>query len=187
MSFNKALDEEMLIPFDSILNLQKNQFTTLHMTGSHWWYENRYSAKFRKFKPVTDSKHIPSLEKEEIINSYDNTLVYLDFFINQVIESVKKTNNNSLVVYVSDHGELLGENGKWLHAQEDEASKNPAMILWYSDEFKTAYPEIVAALKENQFKFFSTDFFYHSILDLYKVQNFDYQKEKSVFSLKNED
>jgi len=54
-------------------------------------------------------------------------------------------------------------------------------------KFKTAYPEIVAALKENQFKFFSTDFFYHSILDLYKVQNFDYQKEKSVFSLKNED
>lgn len=182
MSFNKALDEKMLEPFDSILNLRKNQFTTLHMTGSHWWYENRYSEKFQKFTPVIDSKHIPSLDKEQIVNSYDNTLVYLDFFINEVINLTEKRNSNSLVIYVSDHGELLGENGKWLHAQEDEASKNPAMIVWYSDEFKTTYPSIIEALKNNQFKSFSTDFLYHSILDLYQVENFEYKKEKSIFN-----
>jgi glucan phosphoethanolaminetransferase (alkaline phosphatase superfamily) len=157
------------------------------MIGSHWWYESRYPDKFRVFKPVIKSKYIPSNTSEEMINSYDNTILYLDYFMSNIISSLKTSKTKTLLIYLSDHGELLGENGKWLHAQEDEASKNPAMILWYSDEFKTAYPEIVAALKENQFKFFSTDFFYHSILDLYKVQNFDYQKEKSVFSLKNED
>ena len=181
MSFNKALDEEILKPFDSILNVKKNQFITLHMTGSHWWYENRYSEPYRKFKPVIDSKHIPSLEKEQIINSYDNTLVYLDNFIDKVIESVEKTNTKSIVMYVSDHGEILGENGKWLHAQEDESSKNPAMIIWYSDSFKNEFPKYISSVIKNKDKSISTDFFFHSILDFYKVQNFDYDQSKSIF------
>ncbi len=181
MSFNKALDEKMLQPFDSILKTKKNQFITLHMVGSHWWYENRYSSEFRKFTPVIDSKHIPSLAPQQIINSYDNTLLYLDNFIDTVISSVEKTHTKSIVMYVSDHGEILGEEGKWLHAQESEASKNPAMIVWYSDEFKSSYPELVLALEDNKNKQFSTDFFYHSILDLFRVQNFEYDKNKSVF------
>lgn len=181
LSFNKALDEEMLQPFDSVLKTTKNQFITLHMTGSHWWYENRYSDEFRKFRPVTDSKHIPSLEDQQIINSYDNTLVYLDNFIDTAISSVEKTHTKSIVMYVSDHGEILGEDGKWLHAQESEVSKNPAMIVWYSNELSSAYPELVNALIKNQHKRVSTDFFYHSILDLFQVQNFDYDKGKSIF------
>ncbi len=181
MSFNKALDEDMLAPFDSILKICENQFITLHMTGSHWYYENRYSDEFRKYTPVTDSKHIPSLEPQQIINSYDNTLVYLDHFIDTVISSVEKTQTKSIVMYVSDHGEILGEEGKWLHAQESEFSKNPAMIVWYSDELLSAYPEAIKAVKENQHKRVSADFFYHSILDLFQVQNFDYDKNKSVF------
>jgi glucan phosphoethanolaminetransferase (alkaline phosphatase superfamily) len=179
MSFNKALDEEMLKPFDSIFNSQKNQFITLHMTGSHWWYENRYSDEFRKFEPVIDSKHIPSLEKQEIINSYDNTLVYLDNFINEVIKLVENT--NTIVMYVSDHGEILGENGKWLHAQVDESSKNPAFIIWYSDSFKIKFPEYVNNIIDHKNRSISTDFFYHSVLDFYKVQNFDYDRSKSIF------
>jgi lipid A ethanolaminephosphotransferase len=181
MSFNKALDEEMLQPFDSVLKTSKNQFITLHMTGSHWYYENRYSAEFRKFTPVTDSKYIPSLGPQEIINSYDNTLVYLDNFIDTVIASVEKTHTKSIVMYVSDHGEILGEDGRWLHAQESEVSKNPAMITWYSDELLAAYPESVKALKENQHKRVTTDFFYHSVIDLYKIENFNYNKNQSIF------
>jgi len=182
MSFNKALDEEMLKPFDSILYAKTNQFITLHMTGSHWWYENRYSEPFRKFKPVIDSKHIPSLEKEQIINSYDNTLVYLDFFIDEVIKLVDKNNHKTVVMYVADHGEILGENDKWLHAQEDESSKNPAMVIWYSDSFKNQFPEYVHTLKEKSNSSISTDFFYHSVLDFYKVENFEYDASKSIFN-----
>lgn len=181
LSFNKALDDKMLQPFDSVLNRTNNQFITLHMTGSHWWYENRYSKEFRKFKPVIDSKHIPSLEKQEIINSYDNTLVYLDNFIDQVIKSVEKENKKSIIMYVSDHGEILGENGKWLHAQEDDSSKNPAMLIWYSNNFKNEFPEYTKNLIRNANKSITNDFFFHSILDFYKVQNFEYDITKSIF------
>lgn len=181
MSFNKSLDQEMFISFDSIYKKKENQFISMHMIGSHWWYENRYSDEFRKFNPVIKSKYIPSLKEENLLNSYDNTIVYLDYFLDELIKRVDKNNDSSIVMYVSDHGESLGENGKWLHAQEAEACKNPAMIVWYSDRFKNKYPEYVASLNENATKKITTDFFYHSVIDFYKIENFNYDRYQSIF------
>ncbi|MDO6759666.1 phosphoethanolamine transferase [Tamlana sp. 2_MG-2023] len=180
-SFNKALDEELLNVFKKE-NMNSNlELFSLHMMGSHWWYENRYSEKFRKFKPVIDSKYIPSLDAKHIINSYDNTLVYLDFFLNDLIGFMKTINEPTIVIYIADHGEGLGENGKWLHAQNLEACKNPAMLIWYSNKFNKLYPNKVNALLNNSSKPFSTDIIYHSLLDLIEVQNIDYNKRLSVF------
>jgi glucan phosphoethanolaminetransferase (alkaline phosphatase superfamily) len=186
LSFNKKSDAALLPYFKEVIKDTIPQFTTLHMIGSHWWYESRYNEEFRKFKPVIKSKHIPSNTDEEMINSYDNTILFLDSFISDIINTVKKSERNTLLIYLSDHGELLGENGKWLHAQEDGASENPAMFIWYSDQLNNSYPELIEALKENSLKNIPTDFFYHSILDLNKVQNIDYKKEKSIFNIDNE-
>ena len=89
-SFKKKLDEELLPVFIKSFKKDKNTFTTIHMIGSHWWYESRYSRRFEKFKPIVDSKHIPSLSKEQIKNSYDNTILYLDDFLNNLIVFIKK-------------------------------------------------------------------------------------------------
>lgn len=183
-SFRKKLDEDLLVPLKGIFNSNNNQFITLQMIGSHWWYENRYTNEFRKFTPIIDSKHIPSLSKDQIINSYDNTILYLDFFLKETIEIIKKSETKTILIYLSDHGEILGENGKWLHAQSDRASTNPAMLVWYSKAFENAYPNKIAALKENSLKNITTDFFFHSILDLINVENFPYQKELSIFNKK---
>ena len=78
--------------------------------------------------------------------------------------------------------EILGENGKWLHAQNDESSTNPAMIVWFSNEFEKAYPNKIKNLKNNASKKITTDFFFHSILDLIDIQNFEYQKSNSIFN-----
>lgn len=179
LSFKKESDQALLPYFKKSFSNSNTEFITMHMIGSHWWYESRYGDEFRHFKPVIKSKYIPSNSAEEMINSYDNTIVFLDDFLSQTIETIKNT--NSILIYLSDHGELLGENGKWLHAQEDEASKNPAMVIWYSNEFKSNYPAVISAMENNKNKTFSTDFFYHSILDLYEVQNFDYDTSKSIF------
>lgn len=182
LSFSKSLDEELLPPLESALQNDSNQFITVHMIGSHWWYENRYSSSFRKFKPEMDSKHIPSLSKEQIINSYDNTILYLDDFLKKAVSIIMKSSKKTILIYLSDHGEILGENGKWLHAQEDEASTNPAMIVWYSKEFEQAFPEKTEYLKSNALKKISTDFFFNSILDLIEVENFEYIRSESIFS-----
>lgn len=180
-SFNKALDKELLNPLFSTSNHVKGNLTTLHMMGSHWYYENRYTDAFRVFKPVIDSKYIPSLEPEEIINSYDNTILYLDSFMDLIIKDLEEKKEPSLVIYLADHGEILGEGGKWLHAQKSSASQNPAMFVWYSSEFRLMYPGKVDALKRNKNKRFTTDFLFHSLLDVIEVNGFPYQKNESIF------
>lgn len=182
LSFHKKLDEELIPKFNASFSDSKQQFTTLHMIGSHWWYENRYSDKFQKYKPVINSKHIPSLSKEQMINSYDNTILYLDSFLNNLISIIKEKQSKTLLIYLSDHGELLGENGNWLHAQDGEASKNPAMVIWYSESLKNDYPNLINNLKLHSSKKIPTDFFYHSILDLIGTKNLNYNKNQSIFN-----
>jgi len=184
LSFHKKYDIELIPPFKKNFKNLSNQFITLHMIGSHWWYENRYSNNFRKFRPVIDSKYIPSLSKNELINSYDNTVLYLDNFLYKLILNLKKSRTETILIYLSDHGEILGENGKWLHAQNDKASTNPAMLVWYSNEFEKAHPDKVKNLKNNASTRITTDFFFNSILDLIDVENFNYIKSKSIFSPK---
>lgn len=183
-SFQKKLDEDLLAPLKGIFNTADNQFITLQMIGSHWWYKSRYTHEFRKFTPVIDSKHIPSLSKEQIVNSYDNTILYLDYFLNETIKIIKKSETKTILIYLSDHGEILGENGKWLHAQNDKASTNPAMLVWYSKEYEQTYPDKITGLKQNSLENITTDFFFHSVLDLIDVENFTYQKDLSIFNKK---
>lgn len=165
-SFNKELDEVMLAPLDSVLTLSSRQFTTLHMMGSHWWYENRYTEKHREFRPVIDSKYVPSLSSEQMINSYDNTILYLDFFLAEIIDRLEKEEEPSLLFYISDHGEHLGENGKWLHAQAGDVAKNPAYIIWFSEKYIEKYPKRVLKITELKDNKLTTDIVYYTLLDL---------------------
>ena len=56
------------------------------------------------------------------------------------------------------------------------------MIVWFSNEFEKAYPNKIKNLKNNASKKITTDFFFHSILDLIDIQNFEYQKSNSIFN-----
>ena len=156
-SFNKELDEIMLPVLDSVLSINRKQLITLHMMGSHWYYENRYRKEFQKYTPVITSKYIPSLTAEEMINSYDNTIHYLDYFLNEVIEKAKKNPVPTVVFYVSDHGESLGENGQYLHAGEAEEQTNPAMLFWFSDSFKERHSGKAMSISEARNDDLTTD------------------------------
>ena len=182
LSFKKEKDLKLLEYFSADGSLNHNKISTLHMIGSHWYYNNRVSEEFEVFKPVTSSKHLGSSSHKAIINSYDNTILYLDNFLNKLIEKLKKSPQKTILIYISDHGETLGEDGKWLHAQEHVASKNPAMLVWYSHKFKESYPLKINQLKTKKYDSISTDFLFHSILDLSKIENYQYKKELSIFN-----
>jgi glucan phosphoethanolaminetransferase (alkaline phosphatase superfamily) len=169
-SFDKALDETMLISLDSILPAYPRQFITIQMIGSHWWYENRYTEKYRKFTPVIDSKYIPSLSFEQMINSYDNTIVYLDFFLDEIINRLMKEEKPSVMLYVSDHGEHLGEEGKWLHAQGGEAAMNPAYMIWFSERYKERFPDRVAKIKALENTEMKTDIIFYKTLSILGIE-----------------
>ena len=120
-----------------------------------------------------------SCTKEEMINSYDNTILYTDYFISEVISKV--ANKNAILFYLSDHGELLGENGKWLHASEGEPLHRPAGFIWMSEIYKSKNLNKNEILIENSSKNYRTDYFFNSILDASNIQSENTNKLRSIF------
>jgi heptose-I-phosphate ethanolaminephosphotransferase len=94
-------------------NGKKKQFIFLSTLGSHMAYQHRVPAEFIKFKPVIEGSHAyyPSRRKK-FVNAYDNSIVFLDWFLNQLITKLKSTGRSATLVYFSDHGERLYEDKK---------------------------------------------------------------------------
>ena len=149
--------------------------------GSHWYYENRYSENFRKFKPTIHSKYVKANSNQEMINSYDNTILFLDYFLENIIRNIEKQNTNTLLIYLSDHGEALGENGNWLHAQESESIKNPAAIIWFSEKFYQNNKEKALKIASIENKKMTTDFLYHTVLGLFDVKGVAIDPKENIF------
>ena len=113
-------DEIMLMSWDKNLRQSnKNTLLLMHQIGSHGpKYYKRYDKKSAKFKPTCNTEKINKCSTEELINTYDNTIVYTSQFIADTIRKTQKNAHayNIVLFYVSDHGESLGENGLYLHS-----------------------------------------------------------------------
>ena len=185
--FSGWYDQELLPKMDEQLKLgyDKNLFI-IHMIGSHWYYNNHVPDSLHYFSPVTCNRVVTSNTPEQIINSYDNTIRYTDLILDSIIQRID--DQCAILVYISDHGESLGENGYWLHAAGAEETKKPACIIWYSEGFEKQYPQKIAALKKNQQKHYRTDFLFHSILSIadIKIEDKTSQKLNVFTNLSNE-
>lgn len=161
--YDKWLDGELLpLVDDELSRPAPRKLLVLHTIGSHWWYESHYTDNFRRFEPVIDTRIVSSCTDEEMNNSYDNTILYTDWFLTQVLGRLK--DSCALMIYLSDHGESLGEDGFYLHAAEHETLHWPACLVWMSDAYKSSFPSKAAALRLNAGGDHTTDFLFHSIL-----------------------
>jgi lipid A ethanolaminephosphotransferase len=117
---------------------QNNVFIVVHMGGSHGpAYNTRYPAKFEVFKPVCTSVQLDKCTQEELINAYDNTIVYTDHVIAETIEMLKTIKDRqSSLIYISDHGESLGEYNLYLHGTPwsiaPDVQKSVPFLVWQS-------------------------------------------------------
>ncbi|KKL67175.1 hypothetical protein LCGC14_2137630, partial [marine sediment metagenome] len=90
----------------------------LHMMGSHGpTYFQRYPEQFKQFTPTCDRSDIQNCSSEQLVNTYDNTIAYSDYVNSQVLQQLAELPDSidKNFIYVSDHGESLGENGAYLH------------------------------------------------------------------------
>ena len=138
-------DDKLLVHLDDIMNKNANEniFLVLHMIGSHLNYDMRYPDEFKKFTPTCKQKtssffgRISCTDSIKLNNSYDNSILYSDYIISGMIKRLE--NENALVLFVSDHGQSLGENGVFFHGDEYEKAPEEqihvAMFLWASDNF----------------------------------------------------
>ena len=179
-NFDSWLDEAMFPYIDTTLkDLNPKQLIILHTIGSHWWYNSHFNEKYTIFKPIIKSRVVSSCTKEEMINSYDNTILYTDFFISEVISKVAK--KNAILFYLSDHGELLGEKGNWLHASEGEPLHRPASFIWMSDIYKSKNLDKVENLNVNSTKEYRTDYLFNSLLDASNIESKNFDSKRSIF------
>lgn len=161
--YTQWIDEDLLPAMQVILPAENNNsLLILHTIGSHWYYNNHVPEQMQLFQPVTRNKVITQNTNEQIINSYDNTILYMDYFVDSVITILK--DRKALLIYQSDHGEALGEEGTYTHANGSEYVKNPACFIWYSDRYAEAYPDKIKALIRNMDKRYRTDYVFYSIL-----------------------
>jgi lipid A ethanolaminephosphotransferase len=172
ININKDYDESMLENINSYIDSKKSSvLIVLHSIGSHGpKYANRYPKDFDKFKPSC-KKQPQKCSRYKVDNAYDNSILYTDYFINKTIETIK----SDFVLYASDHGESLGENGIYLHGMPyfmaPIEQKHIPMLLWK----KTNKNNI------NINKKTSHDNLSHSIFGLFKIKTKLYNKEMDIF------
>ena len=159
------------------------KFLVLHTTGSHWNYGARYPEEFAKFKPTiadTIKRDAASCDEHERLNSYDNSILYTDFFLSSVINILK--NKKAFMIYASDHGESLGECGRLTHPADDYAEEQRMVpfMVWFSDSYKSSYPDKWKAVKSLEKKEISHDYIFHTILDCLNIESDAVDKSLSL-------
>ncbi|MEH0166764.1 phosphoethanolamine transferase [Paucibacter sp. JuS9] len=151
-------DASLLLPFQSFVRQGgERRFVVLHMMGSHFPYEDRYAADARRFRPTLTDVGVsgqPGYEhREATINSYDNTIVALDLFLSRVIETLGLLPAPAVLIYTSDHGESLFEEGGKLFMHGRQKASCPdlevPLIVWANPAYREQRGEIVAALRSN--------------------------------------
>lgn len=171
----------------NILNEIKNisadsgdkELIVLHSIGSHWYYEYRYPKQFSNYEPTLKSRSIYHNTEQEIINSYDNTVLFMDYFVSNVIK--RFDDKNAILLFVSDHGELLGEDGNWLHAIDHDQLYNSAGFIWMSDKYKMRNKDKYESLLSNTNKNWTTSFLFHSILCAGNIQTNSVLDSQNIF------
>ncbi|KYP86384.1 hydrolase [bacteria symbiont BFo1 of Frankliniella occidentalis] len=167
---------------DYIQNLKGNGVIVLHTIGSHGpTYWHRYPPQFRKFTPTCDTSQIQECSQQQLINTYDNTILYIDYVVDKAINVLKSHQDRytTSLVYLSDHGESLGENGAYLHglpyAIAPMTQKHVPMLIWLSPDYQQRYGvngECLKKLAENDE--FSQDNLFSTMLGLTGTQTKEY-------------
>ncbi len=172
---------------EHLKTLTQDTFIVLHTMGSHGpTYYKRYPAEFRRFTPTCDTGEVQTCDREAIVNTYDNTIVYTDHIVAQAIDILKKfPQYESGLLYVSDHGESLGENGVYLHGlpyslAPAEQVKVP-MVLWMSDHMKRSDHVDYECLRARKDRPLAHDNIFHSLLGLMEVRSTTYDQSLDLF------
>lgn len=156
-NFTGNYDETILPMVQNVIDNhpKKDIFLIVHLIGSHWRYVLRYPPAFQKFVPTSDRNHtlITRPSKDEIINEYDNSILYTDYILSRLAGILKQRNAVSSFLFVADHGENLDDNndGLYFHSyQPTLATAHVPLFLWFNNGYAQKYPDILSNLKANE-------------------------------------
>lgn len=178
--------------FDSVIfdeaktlveNADKTTLIVLHIQGSHGpTYYKRYPKEFKKFTPTCDTSKLQDCSHEDIVNTYDNSILYIDYQMSKLIHSLQEKSKNSdfktALFFVSDHGESLGENGLYLHgmpyAIAPDTQKHVPAIFWLSDS------QLANKLALKKDEPFSHDYLFNTLLGYFDINSAIYNPNLDI-------
>ena len=186
---NRGETDEVILPaLQKILAApDKKQFVVIHTLGSHFDYSHRYPVEFDTFKPSLNDLNSYSLQdrnyKQQLINSYDNSILYTDYVLNAVIDNLKaQEDSESFLLFSSDHGEDLFDNScdKSGHGNETAYNFEIASFAWYSDSFAAKNANKVQYLQSNQHKKINQTSIFPTLIDAADIDIPNYQRPRSL-------
>ena len=183
-------DEILLTNFaKKITSTDLPTLVVLHQRGSHGpLYGLRYPKEFETYKPICKEEILQKCSNQELVNVYDNTVLYTSHMLAQTIEELKALENkyNIAMLFTSDHGESLGENGIYLHSAPydtapDEQKHIPTM-LWFSKDYIADNNLDFNCVRKIKSNYFSHDNVFHTLLGMTKVHSPLYDKNLDMLA-----
>ena len=168
--------------------VRTNTVFVLHMMGNHGpAYFKRYPAEFRRFLPDCATAELRECTRPEIVNAYDNAILYTDHVLSRIVRTLEGAGPriNGAMLYVSDHGESLGENGLYLHGIPypiaPEQQTHVPMLVWLSRTTTQSGDVNLRCLRQKAGAPLSHDNLFHSVLGLLDVHTQVYRADRDMF------
>ncbi|MDM9592980.1 phosphoethanolamine--lipid A transferase [Pseudomonas guariconensis] len=183
-------DEILLQGLGELLdNLTQDIVLVLHQMGSHGPdYYKRYPASAERFTPVCQSNALNQCDQQAIVNSYDNTLAYTDQVLGSLIDLLRSRQDkvDTAMIYLSDHGESLGEYNLYLHGTPymlaPEQQRHVPLLVWFSDSYRQDFALDTDCLGRLRDAPLSQDNLFHSMLGLLQVRTEVYRQSMDMFA-----
>ncbi len=187
-AISRVYDGELL-PYlkDSLDDGNPNKFIVVHLYGSHLAYDRRYPEGYDIFKDTPPKYENRSESVQRKVNEYGNSIVYTDFVLSQIIDTVAIQNKSSCVVYTSDHGEYLADaiNDEFTghgypipHKPETEVP----LLVWCSQEYRDTHPKKWESIWKNQNLKISNEDIFYTLADLLRIDFKLMKPERSFFN-----
>ena len=165
---------------ERIASSKKNKvLIILHTSTSHGpKYADKYPQAFKVFKPVATNVEEGEKNLELLVNAYDNTIRYTDYLLAGLINTLRSMSEwHSAMIFISDHGESLGENNIFMHGLPMNLAPKTQyeipFLVWTSDHFREYRSELPATLEQH--------YVFHSVLNLLSIQSPDYNENFDIF------
>ncbi|WP_425883668.1 phosphoethanolamine transferase [Parabacteroides sp. ASD2025] len=177
-----GLYDEQLLPIlkDSINPSDNMRFVVVHLWGSHFTYKKRYPSEYSVFSAKNEIKG-KTEEQKQCIAEYDNSVLYNDYIVSSIIRFFQE--EESLIIYVSDHGEEVYDFRNFAGRYPDKVTRymlEIPMLVYVSDSLKNRYPGLSSRIVKSLDRPYMTDDIIHTILDLTGIHTFYYDSTKSV-------
>jgi lipid A ethanolaminephosphotransferase len=186
-----CFDELLLKDFDALLaDREHDHLIVLHQRGSHGpAYNTDVPQSLKEFFPECDLPNLRNCDRDAINNSYDNTILYTDYFLSRIIDELTQRSGDfdTAMLYVSDHGESLGENGLYLHgfpySMAPREQIEVPMLFWASPGFYAdraqVDPQCLRRSAENDT---SHDAIFHTLLPLFGLESPRYEQRLDLMA-----